>query len=211
MGVAVDLKGGKFGRLLAISPNTDKKIRRWNCICDCGNIACVPSYKLTSGHTSSCGCYKIETTKTNGQKNLVHGNGHGKGGPTYKTWASMRCRCRENYKMRIYYFDRGITVCARWNSYEVFLSDMGERPENKTLDRINVNGNYEPENCRWADAKTQQRNKQRTRKLVVDGFSLPIMDIADTLGIKKSAMQYFFSVAKLLKEYYGFVPSIEDS
>lgn len=81
--------------------------------------------------------------------------------PTYHSWAKMKTRCNNphahNYE---YYGGRGITVCERWSSFKNFLEDMGERPENKTLDRIDPNGNYEPSNCRWATAKEQRVNQR---------------------------------------------------
>jgi hypothetical protein len=81
-------------------------------------------------------------------------------GPTYKSWQQMRHRCNgKNYFKRHRYGGRGIKCCERWNSYANFLSDMGERPAGMTLDRVNNDGDYEPSNCRWADARTQLRNK----------------------------------------------------
>jgi len=149
----------------------------------------------------------VETTKTNGFKNIVHGCGHGKKDPTYRSWTGMRERCRDPKNRR--YFGRGITVCSRWNSYLTFLADMGTRPTGMTLDRINVNGGYQPDNCRWATPKQQQRNRVRTRYLVIDGVRISMMEVAERLDINKNAAQYFFSVARILKDEYGYIPNIE--
>lgn len=80
--------------------------------------------------------------------------------PTYRSWENMRYRCKHPYvNSYARYGGRGIQVCERWNTFANFLEDMGVRPEGTSIDRINPNGNYEPNNCRWANAKTQARNK----------------------------------------------------
>lgn len=206
---ALDLAGKRYGKLVAIAPDTSRSRRSWFCKCDCGKTTVLPTNKLTSGHTQSCGCIKELTTRTNGFKNKVHGRGHGKRDATYRSWTSMRERCRHGYKGKEHYWLNGVTVCERWNLFANFLADMGERPTGTTLDRIDVRGNYEPDNCRWATAKQQQRNRRRARYLVIDGERVALMDVADLLGIKKNAAQAFFSVAIRLKERYGLVPNVE--
>lgn len=205
----IDLSGQRFGKLIAEERAATGRIRSWACKCDCGERTIVGTNKLTSGHTRSCGCIKVQSTLTNGFKNRVHGRGHGKRDLSYRTWTSMRERCRDGYKGKEHYWKRGISVCDRWNVFENFLADMGERLPGMTLDRINVNGNYEPGNCRWATASQQQRNKQKARYLLIDGQRCALMDVADLLGIRKNAAQAFFSVAIRLKERYGHVPSVE--
>lgn len=157
--------GKKFGRLTVIEPlPTSNKQRHilWKCICDCGNEHVSISSDLKTGHTKSCGCLHIQMMT----ENIKHG--HSRAGivsPTYVSWASMITRCKNkkslNYK---YYGGSGVKVCERWLNFENFLSDMGERPNNLSLDRINPYGNYEPSNCRWADFKTQQLNKRKNNE-----------------------------------------------
>lgn len=129
---------------------------------------------MTSGHTKSCGCIK-------GRHNLTHGMT--KTG-TYNSWSAMRARCHnpktEGFSL---YGGRGIKVCDRWNSFESFLADMGERPEGMSIDRIDNNGDYEPGNCRWASMPEQQRNRRTTIKVERDGRSQCIKDWCDELGL----------------------------
>lgn len=113
--------------------------------------------------------------------------------PTWKSWMSMRHRCHvktSNKKNRARYYDRGILVCERWRySFSNFLSDMGERPQGKTLDRIDNDGNYEPSNCRWATSSEQARNMAKSRNIELDGVTKNIADWAQIYGIGVSTIR----------------------
>ena len=150
--------GQKFNRLLVVERDDSKTKRTyWICKCDCGETISVAACDVASGHTKSCGCFNQESRVKN---NTKHGYNRT---PTYVSWSNMIARCsnpkRLEYKN---YGGRGISVCDRWLSFENFVLDMGEKPNLRTLDRINNDGNYEPSNCRWATASEQRRN-QRTK------------------------------------------------
>jgi len=105
--------------------------------------------------------------------------------PLYHVWRSMRDRClNQKTKAWSYYGGRGITICSRWDSFETFIADMGPRPEGYSLDRIDNNAGYSPENCRWADKKTQQRNRRNSVYVTVEGITYRAIELAETVGIK---------------------------
>lgn len=173
--------GMKFNRLTVVCEVERKhpKIPLFLCRCDCGNETKVNKYHLISWHTSSCGCRQ----KQYAAKRL---NSHGKlETPTYRSWYAMLTRCtNKNTKSYHHYGGRGITICDKWmSSFENFLHDMGERPLKKSLDRIDVNGNYEPDNCRWATALEQARNTRAVRILHFNGISKCVTEWAEIIGI----------------------------
>lgn len=152
----LDLSGQTFGRLFVDRLSKIDKNQRavWSCICECGNIKDIASGSLIKGLTKSCGCYNKEKAKS---RLLKHGLSEDQT-PTYKTWLSMMARCYRHAR----YID--VPICVEWDfrqggSFDNFLSDMGERPENTSLDRINNNLGYFKENCRWADDYLQAYNR----------------------------------------------------
>lgn len=170
MGKRINLIGQRFGRLLVRGEiGASRAGIRWLCDCDCGgHIAATIGHLRNS--TRSCGCLKREKLELLApvrlRSNLRHGNaGRGKKTRTYHSWEAMIQRCTNpNTKAYKHYGGRGITICASWReSFEAFLTDMGERPAGTTLDRRENDGDYEKDNCRWATKEQQITNRRPYR------------------------------------------------
>lgn len=186
-----DLTGKRVGRLIVqgrsgtrVTPNGTKQ-PIWLCVCDCGNQTHIRGQALRLGTTKSCGCLQAETmaaaARTHGMSNS----------PEHQSWRGMRERVM-NPASNHYpsYGGRGITICPEWESFSIFLRDMGNRPEGKTLDRYpNPNGNYGPDNCRWATPAEQSRNTTRTVHITWAGETLCREDWAARLGITCVALK----------------------
>lgn len=169
---ALDLTGQKFGRLTAIEKHSKQNGHIvWLCQCDCGNTATVQGTRLKQGRTNSCGCLWVESIanfnhserrkETTRKAKTKHGM---KGTRVYRIWQAMKSRCgNSNVPCYSYYGGRGIKVCDEWlNSFESFYewSMVNGYAADLTIDRIDVNGNYEPSNCRWVTMAEQNKNKR---------------------------------------------------
>lgn len=170
-----DITGQKFGRLLAIKPaGRDRaKAPLWECVCECGTHRAVSVYALLRAHTVSCGGHNAEYATARFTR---HGQAAGqKYTKTYNCWKAMIQRCsnpmRKGYKN---YGGRGIQVCPEWSSFDQFFLDMGPKPLGLTLDRTDVNGNYEKSNCSWVTRSEQEYHKRvsKTHTTGVRGVSL---------------------------------------
>lgn len=180
--------GTKFNRLLVVadSGRRNGNMTIYKCLCDCGNFAYVDKYKLRNGHSKSCGCFKSENLSV-----IKSTHGWSKTSE-YKTWVEIRQRCyNKNIGAYKDYGGRGITVCDRWlESFPNFISDMKAKPSPKhSIDRIDVNLGYSPENCRWATWEMQQQNKRNTRRFLFNGEVMCLTSIAKILNIPQTTMQ----------------------
>lgn len=188
-----DLTGMSFSRLTVIG---EARKHYWLCRCECGVEKSIYQSNLISGRTRSCGCLNRENLNVKGTHRKT-------GTEAYRVWAAMKARCyRVTSKDYPNWGGRGITVCDRWkNSFENFLEDMGDRPPGFTIDRIDVNGNYEPGNCRWATKEQQSRNKTNNHVITFNGESACISEWAERVGIK-----YFTICSRLASGW-----TVEDS
>lgn len=176
-----NIVGQRFGRLLVDSfSHTDERRRaQWNCICDCGGKTVVAGISLRCNHTMSCGCLQDERQKYGA---ITHGYTNT---PVWRAWRAMKHRCKgKNFDRYMNYAGRGISYCDRWKSFENFLADMGEPPLGFTLERIDVNGNYEPSNCKWITADAQYSNKTTTLFVNFHGEKYSFRDLVKASGIK---------------------------
>lgn len=175
------LDGKRFGRLVVLRignkcySKTGKYCRYYFylCRCDCGSEVNVSSNSLTKGTTRSCGCLRREHGVRRGTNSAIHGHSRvGAKSSTYKSWEDMKLRCQNSKTPYFkYYGAKGIKVCERWQRFENFLADMGEKPvDGWHIDRINPKGNYEPSNCRWlSPSENVRRQTEARRALSTDG------------------------------------------
>jgi hypothetical protein len=165
----------RYGRLVVIGfgprvTSGDRTHITWRCLCDCGRIKIVRANDLSSGATTSCGCFKGQVISRRNVEKATHRDTKS---IEYIAWGSMKRRCSDNPSSKWYadYFQRGIRVCERWQVYENFLADMGRRPlGGYSLDRIDNDGDYEPSNCRWATHSQQMLNRRPFKRRKSEGL-----------------------------------------
>jgi hypothetical protein len=168
----LDLINKKFGRLTVIEKAQEKPVK-WRCKCDCGNIKILPTRYLTSGDTQSCGCLKKQLISDyNTNTKTTHGLSESR---IYRTWINMRDRCyNPKYKQFDNYGGRGITVCDDWNNnfenFNKWALENGYK-DNLTIDRIDNDKGYCPENCRWITIQEQSHNKRTNRNITINGIT----------------------------------------
>ncbi|EIA1382395.1 hypothetical protein K6760_001814 [Escherichia coli] len=179
--------GEKYGYLTIIKETKapshikTKGLRYFLCSCECGVVKSISMGSLRSGAVVSCGCYhKKKITKLHNGKPITAYSG-------YSSWTSMLDRCRNPACNDFpHYGGRGITVCDEWSNPVNFAHDMGEKPKWFSIERIDNNKGYSPDNCRWANATEQGRNKRNNHKVVVSGESVTMSAAWQTNGMKES-------------------------
>ncbi len=177
--------GNRFGKLVVVAEcGTDKWHNRlFTCKCDCGGESVVAGCLLRNGNTKSCGCLKRSVL---GDSSRTHGARKTR---AYYSWWNMKSRCeRPNSKYFADYGGRGIKICDRWNSFDNFLSDMGQPAEGETLERVNNDLGYSPDNCRWVDRKTQANNRRSSVFYEVYGARKTLQQWADLAGISRTTI-----------------------
>ena len=196
MGSPLDLTNESFGRLTVISQapnrvmgNGDSR-RAWNCTCECGNKIVATTLDLRKGDVRSCGCLKAERDRTFG---IIHGDNNTR---LHTIWSAMRYRCRKkNAADSQYYFEKGIRVCEEWDRDYLCFKEWALSngyAENLTIDRIDVNGNYSPENCRWVNMKVQANNRSNSRYITYLGETHTIQEWSEIKNIKYSTLYMRF-------------------
>jgi len=208
-----DLTDKVFGRLTAIKLDhiTNRGHAYWVCKCLCGNIKIVRASHLKEGAVKSCGCLCRETSSNTAKKylagkkyKLTHGCSNTR---IFKIWMAMKRRCY--YKKAINYSNyggRGISICAEWlNSFQAFMewSTNNGYTDNLTIDRINNDGNYEPENCRWASKTTQGNNRSTCHYVTYKGETHTVIEWERKLGLPKNL------IAKRLSRKWSVKKAIE--
>ncbi|MGX8701543.1 hypothetical protein [Caproiciproducens sp.] len=188
------LLGKTFGRLTVIDrANNDKRGKaQWICQCECGNIKTILADSLTSGKTKSCGCFRKETAPHNNSPK--HGMSRTR---LWTIWCAMKSRCynRKNVAYKDY-GGRGITVCNEWlhdfHCFQIWAFRNGYL-DNLTIDRIDCNGNYEPQNCKWSTYEEQENNRRNTIYLTIYGQTLPVSEWARKVGISAATLRWRIS------------------
>lgn len=184
-----DISGARFGRLLVLGRDHGARHgkgipARWHCRCDCGSTKSVSGADLRRGDIRSCGCLARELTLKRG----FHEQGVRRR-QWYRCWLGLRSRCNDpGSKDFPNYGGRGIRVCARWDDPFAFYADMGDPPSGASIDRIDNDGPYSPENCRWASVKQQARNRRTSTYLTLGGRTMTVAEWAAEIGVTPTAL-----------------------
>lgn len=188
----IDLSDQCFGKLLVKKRAASyrrpcgQSVIKWICVCDCGNRTIVAGAKLRGGNTASCGCLQKENRLKIKLRATTHGHSsNGIRTKEYRAWSQAKSRCYR-LKDRGYknYGARGINMCEKWKkSFEAFIKDMGPCPPGRSLERIDVNGNYEPTNCRWATTLEQHNNRRDNQYVEIAGERLTVAQASRRMGV----------------------------
>lgn len=192
--------GDKFGKLtvIGVSDNTSNKKTHYICKCDCGNIKIVDKYSLIQGRTKSCGC-------------LVYKHG-GTGTHLYMIWKNIRYRCNnENHREYKNYGGRGITICKEWDDYNVFMtwSKNNGYKDGLSIDRIDGNKGYSPDNCRWIYFEEQSKNKTSNLYFLYNSKIYNLHQLASILNINYTTLHNHYTKYKNLHSYRCYNSSYE--
>jgi hypothetical protein len=178
--------GTVFGKLKIISVFRKDKTTFANCVCECGVEKAIRLAAIKRGHTKSCGCYNVGLLKIRGISSGTHRQSSGVNRTSvYTIWRGMIQRCYDRRSPQFPdYGGRGITICDEWrHSFETFFSDMGHRPENLSIDRIDNDKGYSKDNCQWSTVKEQARNRRSNKLFTINGETKCIAEWSDFYGI----------------------------
>lgn len=189
MGRKYNLVGNKYNMLTVLSDSGERAkdgAILWKCICECGTTLNVRTQSLTVHNQKSCGCIKSESIK---QAHTTHGMNETR---LYRIWDGMKQRVyNPNAPMYKYYGGKGVVICKEWHGFQGFRkwAESNGYKDNLTIDRIDVNGNYEPGNCRWVTQRRQSRNTTKTRWVTFKGKKMSMKDASELAGIKYYVLQ----------------------
>jgi hypothetical protein len=214
MNTQIEMTHKKYGRWFVLQrlPQKGKLLARCVVRCSCGTIKIVKAYYVRSGHIRSCGCLHKDVLRNNNKLRAKHGHAINRTLTSeYRSWSAMRTRCcNPSHKAYKDYAGRGITICPAWFIFKNFLTDMGTKPiRGLTLERIDNNKGYYPENCRWATRKEQCFNRRNSRHLTAYGITkimsqwariLQIPDWALSDQLKKYSLEQILSKSGFTKE-----------
>ncbi len=193
----IDITGQVFGEWKVLSRfGTSKKVE-WTCQCSCGSVKVVKGTDIRFGKSKSCGCLAKKLTEERKKSSLskLHST-------TYNSWCGMKQRClytkHPQYKD---YGGRGVKVCSQWlNDFEQFLKDLGPKPDGMSLDRIDVNADYSPANCKWSTRSEQSNNTRRSIKVNYLGRLMTLKQVSELAGVNYWSLHWYFNATGVIEE-----------